>query len=355
MQDALAADAVGRRQLARAARGRGPGAAGGAARARSAPAHDAAGATEAEHERSRAPSRCRARMSALRGREARGSSRRSQPLQRAVGARHDPRRRALEEVQPPDLRLDLRARTGSPRRRCRSTATRSPSRSWSWSQRAEWKVVPSKRSRPGQVGDRRLAQRPGRRARARRAVELARARSRGASAARPRPSSRPSSSWPKRMCGMTPKRVGAAAQVVPDLGLRREGARPVGVGREGERVEVRGHVAGAAGIGVVAPRAADVVGALEHDEVLDAVLAAGGWPCRARRSRCRRWPPSRPVEHYSLGGNGTQPGRLVTPPRRVPPLSESSGAQRQTAYTVPLACCRCGGGKLMTLAVWWSP
>jgi hypothetical protein len=36
---------------------------------------------------------------------------------------------------------------------------------------------------------------------------------------------------------------------------------------------VRGHVAGAAGIVVVAPRAADVVGLLEDDEVLDAGLA----------------------------------------------------------------------------------
>ena len=32
------------------------------------------------------------------------------------------------------------------------TATRSPARSWSWSQRAEWKVVPAKLSRPGRSG-----------------------------------------------------------------------------------------------------------------------------------------------------------------------------------------------------------
>lgn len=32
------------------------------------------------------------------------------------------------------------------------TATRSPVRSWSWRQRAEWKVVPSKVSSPGSVG-----------------------------------------------------------------------------------------------------------------------------------------------------------------------------------------------------------
>ena len=31
-------------------------------------------------------------------------------------------------------------------------ATRSPVRSWSWSQRAEWKTLPSKRSIPGRSG-----------------------------------------------------------------------------------------------------------------------------------------------------------------------------------------------------------
>src|SRR5205814_10564250 len=65
---------------------------------------------------------------------------------------------------------------------------------------------------------------------------------------------------------------GAAAQVVLDLGLAREGPAPPWVRREGERVEVRGDVALAAGIGVVAPRSADVVGALEHDEVVDALM-----------------------------------------------------------------------------------
>ena len=66
--------------------------------------------------------------------------------------------------------------------------------------------------------------------------------------------------------------VRAVAQVLEDLGLRREGARPVRVGREGERVEMRGHVAATARIGVVAPGAADVRGALEHREVELALL-----------------------------------------------------------------------------------
>ena len=45
------------------------------------------------------------------------------------------------------------------------------------------------------------------------------------------------------------------------------------VRRERERVQVRGHVAGAAGIRVGPPRAADVVVALEHEEVLDSLPA----------------------------------------------------------------------------------
>jgi AcrR family transcriptional regulator len=66
--------------------------------------------------------------------------------------------------------------------------------------------------------------------------------------------------------------VGHAAEVGLDLGLEREGARPVGVRRERERVEVRRDVALAARVGVVAPGAADLVAALEHHEVVHAGL-----------------------------------------------------------------------------------
>jgi len=65
---------------------------------------------------------------------------------------------------------------------------------------------------------------------------------------------------------------GALAQVVPDLVAQREGARPVRVRGERERVQVRGHVALHARIGVLPPGAAHVVGLLEHDEVVDALL-----------------------------------------------------------------------------------
>ena len=63
--------------------------------------------------------------------------------------------------------------------------------------------------------------------------------------------------------------LGHVAEVGPDLGLRREPARPAWVRRERERVEVRLHVAGGAGVTVIAPHPAHVVGTLQHDEVAD--------------------------------------------------------------------------------------
>ena len=78
--------------------------------------------------------------------------------------------------------------------------------------------------------------------------------------------------------------VRAAAQVVADLGLARVGLAPPRVGREGERVEVRGHVAGAPRVGVVVPRAADVVTPLEHREVLDPLLLEANRHAEAREA-----------------------------------------------------------------------
>jgi hypothetical protein len=63
-----------------------------------------------------------------------------------------------------------------------------------------------------------------------------------------------------------------ALQVIPDLRLAREGVAPVRVQREGERVEMGVDVAGAAGVAVVAPGAADGIGALEHHEIVHALL-----------------------------------------------------------------------------------
>ena len=73
----------------------------------------------------------------------------------------------------------------------------------------------------------------------------------------------------KRILSVTPKRSAQSAEVVPDFLLTGEAAAPVGIGRERERVEVRGHVARAARVGVVAPGAAEVVGLLEDEEVVD--------------------------------------------------------------------------------------
>ena len=64
-----------------------------------------------------------------------------------------------------------------------------------------------------------------------------------------------------------------APQVSLDLRLRRKGATPVGIERERERVERRLHVAGAARVSIVAPRAAQVGGPLEDNDVVDAASA----------------------------------------------------------------------------------
>ena len=61
-------------------------------------------------------------------------------------------------------------------------------------------------------------------------------------------------------------------EVGEDLGLAGVAVAPVRVERPRPRVERRRHVAGRARVGVVAPDAADRVGALEDRDVLDALL-----------------------------------------------------------------------------------
>lgn len=70
-----------------------------------------------------------------------------------------------------------------------------------------------------------------------------------------------------------PEDVGDVLQIGPDVLLPGEGARPVGVGREGERVKVRGHITGAPGITVVPPRTPDAPGPFQDDEVGDPFAA----------------------------------------------------------------------------------
>jgi hypothetical protein len=67
--------------------------------------------------------------------------------------------------------------------------------------------------------------------------------------------------------------AGDVLEVGLDLGLRRVAARPPGVGRERELVEVRRDIAGGAGVGVVVPDAADALAALEDRDVLVARAA----------------------------------------------------------------------------------
>ena len=103
--------------------------------------------------------------------------------------------------------------------------------------------------------------------------------------------------------GHDPGVLGAAAQVGLDLRLARERAAPGRVGREGERVQVRRDVALAARVMVVAPRAADVVGALEHDEVVDALLLEADRHAEAGEAAADDG-------HVHVARRGVLPGRL---------------------------------------------
>src|SRR5919204_680869 len=78
--------------------------------------------------------------------------------------------------------------------------------------------------------------------------------------------------------------VGAATQVVADLRLWRVGLTPIGVGCEGERVEVRGDVARAAGIGVEPPGPAHLVAPLDHQEVVEPLLLEADRGAEAREA-----------------------------------------------------------------------
>ena len=81
-----------------------------------------------------------------------------------------------------------------------------------------------------------------------------------------------------------PVLAGHVVQVGEDLLLRRAQARPVTALRKRERIQVAGHVAGRARVGVVEPRAAEVGAPLEDRHVVEAVLLQldrGGQPPKA--------------------------------------------------------------------------
>ena len=64
--------------------------------------------------------------------------------------------------------------------------------------------------------------------------------------------------------------AGDLLEVRLDLGAGRVAVAPLGIEREGVAVEVRGDVAGDAGVGVLPPGAAQPVGLLVDGEVVDA-------------------------------------------------------------------------------------
>src|SRR3954454_7476930 len=149
------------------------------------------------------------------------------------------------------------------------TATRLPARSTSWRHCAVWNAGPSKLSSPSSGGaggdrwDRELAARgdedvglvlagAGLKDPLRAVLVPARALHLGARA-------------DAIQHAVAPRDV---LQIGLDLGLRCVAARPARVGLERELVEVRGHVAGGAGVRVVVPDAADALAPLEDRDVL---------------------------------------------------------------------------------------
>jgi hypothetical protein len=95
--------------------------------------------------------------------------------------------------------------------------------------------------------------------------------------------------------------VGDIAQVAAQLGLGGEGLAPVGLGREGERVQVGLDVAAAAGVGVVPPGPADVGGPLQQHQV-----AVSG-PAQRDGGAQAGEPGADDGDHHVAGGH------LVTP------------------------------------------
>ena len=187
-----------------------------------------------------------------------------------VTAREHPGRRALEDGEPAGARLDLgdeldrrgaRADDGDPL--AGEVVVVVPRRGV---ERRAPEVL-----EPGDVGQRRLVQRPGRRDE--------HLRREGAAARRDPPAA--GAGVPVGARDLVPeadppadaRRAGERDEVVLDLAARREQPRPARVRRERQRVEVRGDVARDARVRVLPPRAADLTGLLEHDDVGDAGLA----------------------------------------------------------------------------------
>ena len=203
----------------------------------------------------------------------------------AVGVGHHPRGRALKERAARRPAAESPARTGSPRRRCRSPRPARPrGRGRGPSARSGTSSPRSCRGRaisgycgsvrPPMPADQHIG-----RALAVRSLEPP-ARS-------PRRPSGALALDAEADVGHHPELARASPQVLADLGLERIGAAPVRVRHERVRVEDRGDVALTAGIRVVAPGSADLVGALDTRRSRRSRHAAAGPPSRCRRSRRR--------------------------------------------------------------------
>ncbi len=66
--------------------------------------------------------------------------------------------------------------------------------------------------------------------------------------------------------------VGTIFQILFDFRLRRKHAAPVGIGREGKRIQMGWHVAGTAGVVIYPPGAADTRLFLKNDEIIFTLL-----------------------------------------------------------------------------------
>src|SRR5690606_27567550 len=106
--------------------------------------------------------------------------------------------------------------------------------------------------------------------------------------------------------------LGHRADVGLDLALPGERTRPVRIGREGVRVQMRGHVAGRAGVGVVAPGAADIVAALEHQIIGAPLLLQPDRQAEAGEPAADDDGPDVPGPALSVVGSGSGRGKVGT-------------------------------------------
>ena len=132
-----------------------------------------------------------------------------------------------------------------------------------------------------------------------------------------------------------PELLGHALEVGQQVGLGREARHPVVGLREGEAVELVGHVDPAAGVHVLEPGAADVVVLLEDGDRRRRPGGAGAprpGPRRRRRSRHNGTTPRRPAGATSAAAGRC---RAAPAPRRGTP---PTGRSRPSPTRKPKTC-----------------